>query len=67
MRIYLSQIQEYVVECDVDSVCISIRTEASWYKLQEPSLSYAPWFHVVVKCARIAIKIISMVLQEVDR
>eukprot|EP00210_Caulerpa_lentillifera_P008334 g7950.t1 len=64
MRIYLSQIQEYVVECLMEKVFIWIRTEACWYKLDLAAMEYNPWFKVFTKCASIAIKIITLLLKE---
>ncbi|GMH33098.1 hypothetical protein BSKO_00932 [Bryopsis sp. KO-2023] len=64
IRTYLSQIKEWVVECGFDTVTISLRTEACWYKLDLPHETYAPWFNVVHKCARVAVKIIGMITEE---
>lgn len=64
--LFLSQIKEWVVDCGFDTVVITIRTEASWYKLETPHRAYKPWFNVVLKCARLAVKIISMIMQEVS-
>jgi hypothetical protein len=33
MRLYLSQIREWVVECACDMLFITIRTDAAWYRL----------------------------------
>jgi DNA (cytosine-5)-methyltransferase 1 len=33
MRLYLSQIRDWVVEYSADTLFISIRTDAAWYKL----------------------------------
>ena len=33
MRLYLSQIREWVVEYSADTLFISLRTDAAWYKL----------------------------------
>lgn len=64
--IFLSQIKEWVVDCGFDTVVITIRTEACWYKLETPHRAYKPWYKVVLKCARLAVKIISMIMQEVS-
>lgn len=33
MRLYLSQIREWVVECSCDMLFLSIRTDVAWYRL----------------------------------
>jgi DNA (cytosine-5)-methyltransferase 1 len=33
MRLFLSQIRDWVVEYSADMLFISIRTDAAWYKL----------------------------------
>ncbi|KAF6265105.1 hypothetical protein COO60DRAFT_1470199 [Scenedesmus sp. NREL 46B-D3] len=64
MRLYLSQIREWVVEFSADMLFISIRTDAAWYKLCRPNPEYAPWFGVPLKSARVAVALISMLQQE---
>lgn len=58
------QVKEFVVECSCDMLFISMRTDAAWYKLLEPHPKYAPWFSVVLKSARLAVKIIAMLAEE---
>lgn len=53
------------MECLLEKVFIWIRTEACWYKLDEAGVMYQPWFKVLIKCASIAIKIITVLLKEV--
>ncbi len=57
MRMYLSQIREWIVECSCDQLFISIRTDVAWYRLSQPAAKYAPWFAVVLKVARLAVKV----------
>jgi Cytosine specific DNA methyltransferase replication foci domain len=35
MRLYLSQIREWIVEFSCDMLFISIRTDVSWYRLSK--------------------------------
>jgi DNA (cytosine-5)-methyltransferase 1 len=64
MRMYLSQIREWVVEFGADMLFITIRTDVSWYRLNVPSPRYAPWFDVPVKCARLAARVLNMLCEE---
>lgn len=64
MRMYLSQIREWVVEFGADMLFISIRTDVAWYRLSVPSQKYKPWFEVVLKCSRIAARVLGMLSQE---
>lgn len=64
MRMYLSQIREWVVDFGADMLFISIRTDVAWYRLSVPAEKYAPWFGVVLKCARLAVKVLQMLSQE---
>uniref|UniRef100_A0A383WCP9 Cytosine-specific methyltransferase n=1 Tax=Tetradesmus obliquus TaxID=3088 RepID=A0A383WCP9_TETOB len=64
MRLYLSQIREWVVEFSADMLFISIRTDAAWYKLCRPNPEYAPWYGVPLKSARVAVALINMLQQE---
>lgn len=57
MRMYLSQIREWVVEFSADMLFLSIRTDAAWYRLVRPAPKYAPWYQVPLKAARIAVKV----------
>ncbi len=49
MRLYLSQIREWVVECGCDTLSISIRTDVAWYRLAVPMAKYTRWFNTVLK------------------
>lgn len=42
MRLYLSQIREWVVEYSADMLFISIRTDAAWYKLCRWAIIHVP-------------------------
>lgn len=64
--VFLSQVKEWVVDCGFDTVQIYIRTSAYWYKLETPHPKYARWFNVVLKCARLAVHILSMITGEVS-
>lgn len=64
MRMYLSQIREWVVEFGADMLFISLRTDVAWYRLSVPSEKYAPWFAVVLKTARLAAKVLTMLASE---
>ncbi|KAJ4900746.1 DNA (cytosine-5)-methyltransferase 1 [Raphanus sativus] len=64
MPIYLSQIKEWMIEYDSSMVSISIRTDAGWYRLGKPSTEYSPWHEPVLKTARVAISIISMLVKQ---
>eukprot|EP00884_Botryococcus_braunii_P022842 jgi/Botrbrau1/9241/Bobra.180_1s0003.1 len=64
MWLSLSQIQEWIVEFSCDMLFISIRTDAAWYRLVRPAAKYEPWFKVVLKTARIAVKVLSMLAEE---
>lgn len=33
MRVFLSQIKEWCVECSCDMIFLSIRTDVAWYRL----------------------------------
>lgn len=64
VRMYLSQIKEWVIEFGADMLFVTIRTDVSWYRLDVPSPRYAPWFDVPVKCARLAARVLSMLCEE---
>ncbi|KAF8055388.1 MET1B [Scenedesmus sp. PABB004] len=61
MRLYLSQVREWVVEFSADCLFISIRTDAAWYKLCRPNPRYAPWYGVPLKAARVAVGVINSI------
>ncbi|BDA51554.1 DNA (cytosine-5)-methyltransferase 1B [Coccomyxa sp. Obi] len=64
MWLALSQIQEWVVEFSCDMLLISIRTDIAWYRLSSPTTAYAPWFNVVLKCARLAVGLLKTLSEE---
>ena len=64
MRMYLSQIREWVVEFGAEMLFITIRTDVAWYRLSVPAQKYKPWFDTVLKCSRIAARVLSMISEE---
>eukprot|EP01018_Ginkgo_biloba_P018917 Gb_24436 [translate_table: standard] len=64
IHIYLSAIKEWVIEFGASMLFISIRTDGAWYRLGKPSKQYAPWYKPVLKTARLAIRIITMLKNE---
>lgn len=64
MRMYLSQIREWVVEFGADMLFITIRTDVAWYRLSVPAQKYKPWFDTVLKCSRIAARVLGMISDE---
>lgn len=62
--IYLSAIKEWVIEFGSSMVFISIRTDMAWYRLGKPSKQYAPWYEPVLKTAKVAIGIITMLKEQ---
>lgn len=58
--IYLSAIKEWMIEVGASMVFISIRTDLAWYRLGKPSKLYAPWYETVMKTARLAVGIITL-------
>ncbi|KAK2367307.1 DNA (cytosine-5)-methyltransferase [Trifolium repens] len=62
--IYLSAIKEWMIEFGSSMVFISIRTDMAWYRLGKPSKQYAPWYDTVLKTARIAISIITLLKEQ---
>ncbi|KAL3133378.1 hypothetical protein ABBQ38_007248 [Trebouxia sp. C0009 RCD-2024] len=64
MRLYLSQIREWIVEFSCDMLFISMRTDVAWYRLSQPAATYAPWFATVLKTCRVAVKVIHMLVGE---
>ncbi|KAK3183178.1 hypothetical protein Dsin_030464 [Dipteronia sinensis] len=58
--IFLSAIKEWMVEFGSSMIFISFRTDMTWYRLGKPSKQYAPWYGTVVKTARLAIAIITL-------
>ncbi|KAJ4950398.1 hypothetical protein NE237_027230 [Protea cynaroides] len=62
--IYLSAIKEWMIEFGSSMVFISIRTDLAWYRLGKPSKQYAPWYDPVLKTARLAISIITLLKEQ---
>uniref|UniRef100_A0A7N0T469 DNA (cytosine-5)-methyltransferase n=1 Tax=Kalanchoe fedtschenkoi TaxID=63787 RepID=A0A7N0T469_KALFE len=62
--IFLSAIKEWMIEFGSSMVFISIRTDMAWYRLGKPSKKYAPWYEPVLKTAKLAISIISMLKEQ---
>ncbi|XP_022721306.1 DNA (cytosine-5)-methyltransferase 1B-like isoform X2 [Durio zibethinus] len=62
--IYLSAVKEWMIEVGASMVSVSIRTDMSWYRLGEPSKHYAPWYEPVLKTARLAVSIITMLKEQ---
>ncbi|XP_057806538.1 DNA (cytosine-5)-methyltransferase 1B-like [Salvia miltiorrhiza] len=63
--VFLSAIKEWVIEFGSSMISISIRTDMAWYRLGKPSKQYAPWFERVLKTARLAISIITMLKEQI--
>ncbi|KAL2928901.1 hypothetical protein RDABS01_034312 [Bienertia sinuspersici] len=62
--IYLSAIKEWMIEVGASMVFISIRTDLAWYRLGKPSKQYAPWYETVIKTARLAVSIITLLKEQ---
>ncbi|KAF5803309.1 putative DNA (cytosine-5-)-methyltransferase [Helianthus annuus] len=62
--IYLSAIKEWKIEFGASMVFISIRTDMAWYRLGKPSKQYSPWYQTVLKTARLAIAIITLLKEQ---
>ncbi|KAK9292062.1 hypothetical protein L1049_020016 [Liquidambar formosana] len=62
--IYLSAIKEWMIEFGSSMVFISIRTDMAWYRLGKPSKQYALWYEPVLKTAKLAISIITMLKEQ---
>ncbi|XP_058090030.1 DNA (cytosine-5)-methyltransferase 1B-like [Magnolia sinica] len=62
--IYLSAIKEWMIEFGSSMVFISIRTDGAWYRLGKPSKQYATWYEPVLKTARLAISIITLLKEQ---
>ncbi|CBI27718.3 unnamed protein product, partial [Vitis vinifera] len=55
---------EWMIEFGSSMVFISIRTDMAWYRLGKPSKQYAPWYEPVLKTARLAISIITLLKEQ---
>ena len=64
MRIYLSQIKEWMVEYACDMCFIIIRTDCAWYKIRSVHEEYAGWFDPILKVARLAVGLLGMIQVE---
>ena len=64
VRTALSQIQEWVLEAGPGALYINIRTEAGWYRLLAPAAAYAGLYAPVVKAARLAIAVLTLLSGE---
>jgi DNA (cytosine-5)-methyltransferase 1 len=64
MRIYLSQIKEWMVEFACDMVFIVIRTDCAWYKIRSVHSAYSGWFEPILKVARLAVSLLGMIQEE---
>ncbi|KQK20551.1 DNA (cytosine-5)-methyltransferase 1B isoform X2 [Brachypodium distachyon] len=62
--IYLSPIKEWLIEFGGSMICITIRTDVAWYKLRQPIKQYAPWCEPVLKTARLAVSIITLLKEQ---
>lgn len=60
IRLYLSAIKEWMIEFGAGIISMSIRTDGAWYRLGKPSSQYRLWHSPVLRTARLAIKIITM-------
>lgn len=54
------------MEFSCDQLFISIRTDMAWYRLSTPAAKYKPWFDVVLKGARLAVKVRGCVCESVS-
>ncbi|XP_039140950.1 DNA (cytosine-5)-methyltransferase 1B-like isoform X2 [Dioscorea cayenensis subsp. rotundata] len=62
--VYLSSIKEWMIEFGSSMVFISIRTDVAWYRLGKPAKQYIPWYEPVLKTARLAISIITLLKEQ---
>ncbi|XP_057547555.1 DNA (cytosine-5)-methyltransferase 1A-like [Amaranthus tricolor] len=62
--VYLSAIKEWMIEIGASMAFISIRTDMAWYRLGKPSKQYAPWYETVIKTARLATGIITLLKEQ---
>jgi hypothetical protein len=64
MRLYLSQIKEWMVEYACDICFIMFRTDCAWYKIRSVHESYKGWFEPILKVTRLAVKLLGMIQEE---
>ncbi|XVF58899.1 hypothetical protein PTKIN_Ptkin07bG0103100 [Pterospermum kingtungense] len=62
--IFLSAIKEWMIEFGSSMIFVSIRTDMAWYRLGKPSKQYLPWYEPVLKTARLAISIITLLKEQ---
>ncbi|PKA56742.1 DNA (cytosine-5)-methyltransferase 1B [Apostasia shenzhenica] len=62
--VYLSAIKEWMIEFGSSMIFMSIRTDVAWYRLGKPAKQYVPWYEPVVKTARLAISIITLLKEQ---
>ncbi|GMI86703.1 METHYLTRANSFERASE 2, methyltransferase 1, DECREASED DNA METHYLATION 2, METHYLTRANSFERASE I [Hibiscus trionum] len=62
--IFLSSIKEWMIEFGSSMIFISIRTDMAWYRLGKPSKQYLPWYEPVLKTARVAVRIITLLKEQ---
>ncbi|KAJ0964117.1 hypothetical protein J5N97_029239 [Dioscorea zingiberensis] len=62
--IYLSAVKEWMIEFGSSMIFISIRTDVAWYRLGKPAKQYIPWYEPVLKIARLAISIITLLKEQ---
>jgi hypothetical protein len=64
MRVFLSQIKEWMVEFACDMCFIVVRTDCAWYKIRSVHESYSGWFDPILKVARLAVQLLGMIQKE---
>jgi DNA (cytosine-5)-methyltransferase 1 len=64
MRVFLSQVKEWLVEYTCDMLFIIVRTDCAWYKIRSVAPAYAGWFAPILKAARLAVHLIGAVQGE---
>ncbi|KAF2284474.1 hypothetical protein GH714_024481 [Hevea brasiliensis] len=64
LPIFLSAIKEWMIEFGSSVVFISIRTDMAWYRLGKPSNKYSPWYKPVLKTAKLARSIITLLKEQ---
>ncbi|WCJ21819.1 DNA (cytosine-5-)-methyltransferase family protein [Euphorbia peplus] len=64
LPIFLSAIKEWMIEFGSSMVFISVRTDMAWYRLGNPSKQYASWYKPVLKTAKVARSIITILKKQ---
>lgn len=62
--IYLSAIKEWMIEFGASMIFVSIRTDVAWYRLGKPTKQYALWYEPILKTARLAVGIITLLKEQ---